>query len=92
MDSGKATGTAASVEMLAADRNRGSVAIMLYDDTASIAIGLDKAAVADEGVILREIGSSVVLLDEAARAQINIIGNGGIVTYQTGPVLPGYVA
>jgi len=92
---GKATGTAASAEMLAADNYRDSVTIMLYDDTAPVAIGIGEAAVADEGVVLRELGDSVEIRGYAAIKQINIIGNGGIVTYQTGPVtarLNGYLA
>ena len=82
--------------MLAANEYRDWVAIVLYDDSAPVAIGIGgAAAVADEGIALRELGDSVVLEREAARGQINIIGNGGIVTYQTGPVTPrlnGYLA
>jgi len=89
MTSGNQTGTAASVVLLAADEYREQVAILMYDKTAAIAIGVGgAAAVADTGISLRFIGDSVVLYGEAARGQINILGNGGKVSYQTGPVVP----
>ena len=88
MTSGKKTGTAASVQLLAADQDRDQVTIMLYDKTAPIAIGVSgEAAVADTGIVLREIGDTVHLYNEAARGVIDILGNGGKVSYQTGPVL-----
>ncbi len=93
MTGGKDTGGSASAELLAADEYRDFVTIMLANAT-SVAIGIGEAAVADKGVVLREIGDSVELRDQAARALINIIGNGGEVTYQTGPVsvrLNGYL-
>lgn len=92
---GKATGTASSAEMLAASEYRDQVTVMLYDDTSPVAIGIGEDAVADEGVVLRELGDSCTIRGAAARAAINIIGNGGIVTYQTGDVevnLNGYLA
>jgi hypothetical protein len=84
---GKATGTASSEEMLAPDVNRDRVTIILYDDTSPVAIGIGEDAVADEGVILRVEGDSVEIDGYAAIKQINIIGNNGVVTYQTGPVV-----
>jgi hypothetical protein len=83
---GKATGTLSSAEMLAADRHRDKVTIMLYDGTSPVSIGVGEAAVADEGLVLRVVGSVCEIDKYAATKQINIIGNGGIVTYQTGPV------
>jgi len=94
MTSGKATGTASSAEMLAADIYRERVVIMLQN-AVSCAIGIDEDAVADEGVILQEIGDTVHLAGAAARAQVNIIGNTASLTYQTGDVevsLNGYLA
>ena len=85
MTSGKATGTAASAQMLAASEYRDKVTIMLQN-AVSCAIGVGEAAVADEGVILAEIGDVCELEGVAARAQINIIGDTASVTYQTGPV------
>jgi hypothetical protein len=85
MSKGKATGTAASAELLAADEYRCRVVIMKVNATP-VAIGIGEAAVADEGIILNEIGDVAELNDEAARAQINIIGNGGTITYQVAPV------
>lgn len=96
MTSGKQTGTAASVELLAADQDRDQVTILLYDKTAPIAIGVSgAAAVADTGIVLREVGDVAHLYDEAARGVIDILGNGGKVSYQTGPCLVstnGYLA
>ncbi len=86
MTSGKASATSSSVEMLAADIYRDKVTIILDSSDAAVAIGIGEAAALDKGVILREIGDSVELIDQAARAQINIKGNTGDVTYQTGPV------
>ncbi len=86
MTGGKASGTTNSAEMLAADINRDKVTIILASSDSAIAIGIDEAAVADKGIVLREIGDSVELIAHAATAQINIIGNTGDVTYQTGPV------
>ena len=86
MTSGKATGTATSAELLAADRYRGKVTIMLQNAVAC-AIGIGEDAVVDEGVLLAEAGDIVELTDEAARAQINILGDTASVTYQTGPVV-----
>jgi hypothetical protein len=87
MTSGKQTGTAASAELLAADQYRDHVTIILYDKAAPVAIGVGgAAAVADTGLVLREIGDNCTLHEEAARGQINIIGDGGKVSYQTGPV------
>jgi hypothetical protein len=85
MTGGKATGTASSAELLAADESREKVVIM-HAGTAAVAIGIGEAAVADKGVILTDIGDSVELTGRAAEAQINIIGNTGKVTYQTGQV------
>ena len=86
MAKGKATGTAASAELLAADEYREVVLIMLQNNV-SCAFGLiGEAAVADEGIILVEIGDWVRLVGPKARGQINIIGNTASVTYQTGDV------
>lgn len=85
MAAGKATGTASSAQLLAASEARKQVTIM-HQGTASVAIGVGEAAVADEGIILNEAGDSVTLKGLEAQAQINIIGNTGVVTYQTGEV------
>lgn len=85
MTKGKATGTAASAEVLAADEYREKVTIILLN-AVSCAFGLGVAAVADEGVILEEIGDSLEVEAEAARGQINVIGNTASLAYQTGPV------
>lgn len=91
----KQDGTDASVELLAASEYRNQVTIVLYDKTAPIAIGIGEDAVADEGVNLREVGDSCTVRGAEARAQINIIGNGGKVSYQLGNVevkMNGYLA
>ncbi len=94
MAKGKQTGTSSSVELLAASDYQEDVTIM-HQNATPVAIGLiGEAAVADEGIILTEIGDSVRLSGAQARGQINIIGNGGTVTYQTGLVavrLNGYL-
>lgn len=89
MSQGTATGTAASVEMLAAapTGNRDRVTIMLTDATASAYFGFNTAAVAGEGVGLLRVGDTVIVEDELARSQINIIGDGAVVSYQTGSVV-----
>ncbi len=85
MASGKATGTSSSAELLAASEARKQVTIM-HQGTASVAIGIDADAVADEGVILGVVGDSVTIRGLEAQAAINIIGNTGKITYQTGEV------
>lgn len=88
MESGKATGTAASAELLAADINRGKVTLTLLN-SIQVSFGLDgETAVVDEGAPLFRKGTTLELNDEAARGQINIIGNTASVAYQTGPVFP----
>ena len=94
MAKGKQTGTSASAELLAANDYQEDVTIM-HQNTTPIAIAvMGETAVADEGIILTEIGDSVRLSGAQARGQINIIGNNGTVTYQTGLVsvrLNGYL-
>ena len=94
MAKGKQTGTSASAELLAKDEYRGYVVIMHQNATPVAIAVMGETAVIDEGVILTEIGDSVSLSGAQARGQVNIIGNGGTVTYQTGLVsvrLNGYL-
>jgi hypothetical protein len=80
--SGKATGTAASAELLAADQYREYVVIMLQNQV-TCALGLfGSAAVVDEGIVLAQVGDTVHLSGAAARQQINVIGNTASLTYQ----------
>jgi hypothetical protein len=85
MTAGKATGTASSAQLLAADAYRDHVTVMLQS-AVTMAIGIGEDAVLDEGVVLKQIGDSCRLSGPAARAAINIIGNTGVVSYQTGQV------
>jgi hypothetical protein len=79
---GKATGTSASVQMLAADVHRDYVVIMLQNAVAC-AIGIyGEDAVADEGILLAEIGDTVHLTGSAARSKISVIGNTASLTWQ----------
>lgn len=87
MSQGTATGTAASVEMLASGLVRDRITIMLTDATASAYFGFNTPAIAGEGIGLLRVGDSVIVEDELARGQINIIGNGAVVSYQTGSVV-----
>ena len=87
MAQGTATGTAASVEMLAVSRYRDRVTFQMTDASAAVYFGFNTAAVVGEGIGLRRIGDYVTVGAELARGQINIIGNGGIVSYQTGNVI-----
>ena len=86
MAKGKATGTAASAQLLAADEYRDVVLIMLQNEVVCSFGLIGEAAVIDEGIILAEIGDWVRLVGPQARGQINIIGNTASVTYQTGDV------
>jgi hypothetical protein len=81
--SGKATGTASSAQLLAADQYREYVVIMLQNQIAC-ALGLfGNAAVLDEGIVLGQVGDTVHLSGAAARQQINVIGNTASLTYQS---------
>lgn len=80
--SGKATGTSASAELLAADQYREYVVIILNSQTA-VGIGiLGEDAVVDEGIVLAQVGDTVHLTGAAARQQINVIGDGAALSYQ----------
>lgn len=83
---GKTTGTSGSAELLAADEYRGYVTIMLQSDNACALAFEGEAAIADQGVMLNEVGDSVEVLGELARGQINVIGNNAALTWQEGPV------
>ncbi len=83
MAQGNATGTSASVVMLAADEDRGAVTLTLTNATAA-ALGVGVAAVADEGLLLIRTGDTIEIEGPNAREAIYIIGNGAIVAYQTG--------
>ena len=87
MSKGKATGTAASVAALAADAYRDRVTFQMYDATAAVYFGFGEDAVANEGLGLSRIGDTFTVTGELARPAINIIGNGGKVSYQTGAVV-----
>lgn len=83
MAQGSWTGSASSAALLAADRNRDKVTI-ISSTTNTIALGLGTDAVAGEGVQLFAIGDSVTLRGHNARGVINVIGNNGAGSYQTG--------
>lgn len=83
MAKGSATGTAASVAVLAADYNRDEVFLQKTNDTV-LAIGIGEAAEAGKGIQLVNVNDAVYLCGPAARNAIYIIGNGGTLTYQTG--------
>ena len=85
MAQGTATGTAASVEMLSETRYD-RVTIQLIDATAAAYFGFNTAAVIGEGIGLLRVGDTVIVAAELARNQINIIGDGAVVSYQTGAV------
>ena len=87
MESGNVSGTSASAEMLAANENRDKVTVTLMN-SVDVAFGLGgEDAVAGEGTVLLVVGASAEFTEEAARGQINIIGNTASVAYQTGPVI-----
>ncbi len=83
---GKTTGTSGSAELLAADEYRGYVIIMLQSDNACALAFEGEAAIADQGVMLNEIGDSVNVSGELARGQINVIGDSADLTWQEGPL------
>ncbi len=87
MAQGTATGTAASVAALAANKFRNKVTFQMTDATAEVYFGFNTDAVAGEGSGLRRVGDSFVVEKELALGAINIIGNGGVVSYQTGNVV-----
>ncbi len=86
MSQGTATGTATSAELLASSRYRESITFTMTDATATASFGFSTAAVAGEGLELFRVGDSFTVCCELARSQINIIGNGAVVSYQTGNV------
>ena len=70
---GKFSATATSAAIIAANRHRTSLTIQNYSDSAdAINLGVDKAAVADEGLRL-EPGESLRLSDERASRAIYAI-------------------
>jgi len=85
MAKGNFTGTASSAELLAADEYRDQIVIQKTNATA-VALGFGEAAVAGKGIQLIEIGDAAIIRGAEARMQINVIGNGGTGTYQTGDI------
>lgn len=85
MEKGNFSGTSASAALLAADESRGQVLIQKTNATV-VALGIGEDAVAGEGIQLGPIGDSVVIRGYAATLAINVIGNNGAGTYQTGDV------
>ena len=83
---GKATGSSASAEFLAADSYRGFVTIMLQN-AVKCSFGFSgEDAVLDKGAILEEVGDSIEVKGELAREQINVIGDTASLTWQEGPL------
>ncbi len=87
MAQGNASGAAASAAALAADYQRDKVTFQLTDSSTSIYFGFNTAAVSGEGISLARVGDTLIVEKELARGAINIIGNGGVVSYQTGNVV-----
>ena len=84
---GTIAGTSVSAEALAASRYRDKVTFtMLNAITTGFAFG-GNAAELDEGVVLREIGDTLIVSNELARGQIKVIGNTASIAYQTGSVV-----
>lgn len=83
---GTTTGGTGSAEVLAADVYRDFVTIMLQSDHPCAFAFEGATAVAGTGVMLNEIGDSVSVVRELARGQINVLGNGAVLTWQEGPV------
>lgn len=87
MAQGTITGTSSSAEALAASRYRERVTFtMLNAVTTGFAFGgLD--AELDEGIVLHEIGDTLIVDAELARGQIKVKGNSASIAYQTGRVV-----
>ena len=84
---GTIAGTASSAEALAKNRYRERVTFtMLNAITTGFAFGGNAAAL-DEGVVLHEIGDTLIVEAELARGQIKVIGNTASIAYQTGRVV-----
>jgi hypothetical protein len=86
MAKGKFTATAASTVAVAANEFRDKLLIQKTNATA-IAFGVGEAAVADEGIVLSNVGEILMLRGNMARSAIYAIGNGGTLTYQDGDVM-----